>query len=174
MFCILTLASARCNAASKAGDGRSTFEFQGNGQLQLDRDGKYCLSQRGDTIGDVNVAFRAAASANSTSNAMSHGASMAVDGHELSFWASRFTVSNENVELLVDWGQTEKIHHVEIVWEFAAKAFSVLLADAHSSFEEIFATNVNIIGITSVKLDSLASKAKARVESCNSSWVWLA
>ena len=106
--------------------------------MQIDRDGKYCLSQRGNVINDVNVALRAAVSASSTANAIAHGPSKAVDGQEATFWASRLSVSTEVVELSVDWGQAEHIKRVDVAWEFPAKAFSILTADVHSSFEEVF------------------------------------
>jgi len=152
------LGLVRCDTPSQNGNVLTGFEFQGNGQISMD--GDHCLSHSGDAVDQVNVASHAAASATSTANALTHGAGMAVDGNELSFWASRLITQNDAVEFLVDWGKAEHINGMKILWEFAPKSFSVLLADANSKWKEILETNVNIISVTRIQLNVLASKAK--------------
>lgn len=66
------LALMKCDAAAKAGDGRSNFELLGNGQIKLGRDGQYCLSQRGTGAGVANVALGAAASASTSADVVAH------------------------------------------------------------------------------------------------------
>ena len=50
-----TLALASCDSAG------NIFELDGSGQIKFGKDGHYCVSQRGSTAGNVNLALAAAA-----------------------------------------------------------------------------------------------------------------
>ena len=155
--------STRCEEAAKVGDGRNNFELQANGQVKLGRDGQYCLSQHGFTAGRTNVALRAAASASSTADAVSHGANMAVDGRASTFWASNLG-DNTLVDLTIDFGALVKLQSAEVKWQYPAKAFSILLAEDGVHFAEAYATDANVLNTTRVPL-ALKRAAKAKVRS---------
>jgi hypothetical protein len=152
-----------CDAALGAGDGRSNFDFQGNGQVAIGLERGYCVSSSGDAVGNVNVASHAAVSATSTANAPTHGAPMAVDGNEFTFWASSLIAAREPVEFIVDWGSDETLHSMQIFWEFRPKSFAISLASSNSPWEHMFATDVNVVWVTQIQLNTLASKAKVRM-----------
>lgn len=147
-----------CGTALTSGGGRSRWEMLGSGQLKLADGGDLCLSQQGPAPGEVNVAANAAAVATSTAS-LAHGASMTVDGHEGSYWASKFD-PQEPVELTVDLGEIRKVHDLRINWEYPAKAFSVLLASSSEQFMEVYATDANVLKETRVPLHSLARLVK--------------
>ena len=123
------------------------------------------MSNNGNAVRDVDVALFATASASSTGNAVSHGSQMAVDGHELTFWVSRFINPKQPVEFFVDWGHAENVKTIELMWEVAPKDFSVLLANVDSNWNEVFTTRVNVISLTRFRLHSVASKAKVMIGS---------
>jgi len=150
-----------CDGASAAGDARSVWESQGNGQLKLGRAGQYCLSQRGSEAGVEDVAAKAAIIASSFADAEAHGASMAVDGRSSTFWASALDPA-EPVALTIDFGASKKIQAINIQWEHPAKSFSVSLTADGVKWQEVFATDSNVLGTTNIPIGHVRA-TKARV-----------
>jgi len=150
-----------CDQASAAGDARSTWESLGSGQLKLGRAGQYCLSQEGSEAGVEDAAEKAAIVASNSADVQAHGASMAVDGRSSTFWASALDPS-ESVALTVDFGTPKKIQHISIQWEYLAKSFTVSLTADGVKWQEVFATDSNVLGITNVPT-GLMKATKARV-----------
>merc|ERR1712151_1351518 len=101
---------------------------------KLGRDGQYCLSQRGTSAGDANVALGAAASASSSADVVAHGARAAVDGRSATYWASK--LGDSVAELSVDFGTVVKVQTAEITWAYPAKAFSIFLSEDGTAFTE--------------------------------------
>ena len=86
-------------------DNAAEWEMTGNAQLKLVGVPNLCLSQRGLTAGTVDVAAKAAVTASSTANGLSHGAMMAVDGNPGTFWASKRDDTKGPFELIIDFGE---------------------------------------------------------------------
>lgn len=147
--------------ASKPGDGRSVFELAANGQLKFARDGDYCVGQRGPAVGFVDAAIGSAVSATSSANNAAHGARAAVDGDKRTYWASKPGDVGAPVELVIDFGSAVKLERLDVDWEFPAKSFSIALSEDGLSFQEVFATDVNVLNSTSASVGSrYARKAK--------------
>ena len=70
---------------------------------------------------------------------------MAMDGQMNTFWASKFDDTAEPVEFSIDLGGIFNVEHMEIFWEFPARAFSVLLSSDGEHFTEVFATSANVV-----------------------------
>lgn len=148
-----------CDAAARD-KGRTQWEMQGNGQWQLAGPGvPLCLSQQGVAPGTVNAACKTAASASSTASAF-HGASLAVDGRPGTFWASKFDDVEHPVVFAVDLGQRMQVEDIVISWEFAPKAFAVATSLDGVHFTEIFATDVNIVSETRLRVATEAQALK--------------
>jgi hypothetical protein len=130
----------------------------------------------------VDVAAKAAVMASSTANAISHGvglfdtqprvcvslcecvrvffsgAAMAVDDSAATFWASKFDDTKDPVEYVIDFGEVQKLHSVELSWEFPARAFSVSLSTDGDHFTEAFATDANVLKSSQVMLGSTPAR----------------
>lgn len=102
-----------------------------------------------------NVAAKAAAVASSTADAAAHGAKMAVDDNEASFWASKFDETKDPVTFTIDLGGSHTLQHAELSWEFPAKSFAISLSTDGEHFREIYSTDVNVLMTTYVPLDNM-------------------
>merc|ERR1719199_845863 len=71
-------------------DGNAKWEVQANGQLKNGQAGG-CITQKGPAAGVENAAVSAAA-ASSSADVNAHGANMAVDEKDSTYWASKFDV----------------------------------------------------------------------------------
>jgi|OM-RGC.v1.027054910 F5/8 type C domain. len=77
---------------------------------------------------------------------------------------------SESVALTVDFGTPKKIQNVFIQWEYPAKSFTVSLTADGVKWQEVFATDSNVLGITNVPIGFMKA-TKARVvmqEACPS------
>lgn len=137
------------------GEG-SAWEAQGNGQLRHGKSGANCLSQRGSSSHEVDVALGAAATASSTLEALTHGATMVADGNDATFWASQLGIENP-VTLTLDIGSPAHLQAVEIAWEYPAKQFSIALSQDSVRWAEVFSTDSNMVHTTKVRLGSRPS-----------------
>ena len=77
---------------------------------------------------------------------------MAVDGQMKTFWASKFDDTTEPVEFLVDLGIVHNLKNMDIFWEFPARSFSVSLSTDGEHFNEVFATDANVLVTSRVAL----------------------
>merc|ERR1712032_264907 len=154
------VALADCDAAAGSKDGRSQWALQVNSQITSGRPGQYCLSQRGSAPGVENVAAKAAAMASSNVNTIAHGANMAVDGRDATYWASKLDVS-EPVTFTIDVGGRKKLQSASISWEFPAKSFAILTTADGEHWTEVFSTDSNALKTTRVALPfQYATKAR--------------
>ena len=87
---------------------------------------------------------------------------MAVDDSAATFWASKFDDTKDPVEYVIDLGDTQRLHSVELSWEFPARSFSVSLSTDGEHFSEAFATDANVLRTTRVPLGS-SSAQKLRI-----------
>lgn len=137
--------------------GVETWEALANGQLRYGTAGTHCLSQRGATADETNVALGAAVVASSTLEASGHGANSILDGRDATFWASAFDTV-EPVVLTIDLGIHAHLMSAEIVWEYPAQDFSVSISEDGERWSEVFSTDTNIVKVTSFRLDSSPAK----------------
>lgn len=159
-----------CDSAAAAGDGRSEWKVDGSGQLTLAKAGSLCLSQEGAAAGAENVAMGAAASASSTADSVAHGASMAIDGSDSTFWASALDPSTP-VTFMVDLGSAQKLLASEISWEYPAKAFTISLSTDGVKWADVYSTDSNILSSTAVPLNGqVASKIKITMNEAHASY----
>ena len=99
----------------------SSWEITASNQLKT---GENCMSQAGSFTGSEDVAASAPIHATSTGDSALHGAKMAVDGDEASYWRSD-PGSDAAQELTIDLGGARKLATVEIVWEAPAESFAI-------------------------------------------------
>ena len=119
------------------------------------------MGQRGPAVGFVDAAIGSAVSATSSANNAAHGARAAVDGDKRTYWASKPGDVGAPVELVIDFGSAVKLERLDVDWEFPAKSFSIALSEDGLSFQEVFATDVNVLNSTSASVGSrYARKAK--------------
>jgi hypothetical protein len=151
---LMHVTSKKCAEATQQGvgladcNGASTWTLLPHGQLQV---GGLCLSQSGEAAGGENVAHMAAASATSSANLISHGASAAVDSDAATYWASKFDEDSPTTFTL-DLGEQRSASSLKISWAFPPMSFSVETSADGSSWVEVFATTVNMDKITLIPL----------------------
>ena len=87
---------------------------------------------------------------------------MAMDGQMNTFWASKFDDTAEPVEFLIDLGGIFNVDHMEIFWEFPARAFSVLLSSDGEHFSEVFATSANVVATSHLSVGGKSAR-KVRI-----------
>ena len=87
---------------------------------------------------------------------------MAVDGQMKTFWASKFDDTTEPVEFLVDLGVVHNLKNMDIFWEFPARSFSVSLSTDGEHFNEVFATDANVLHTSRMALGG-SSARKVRI-----------
>lgn len=139
--------------------GASSWEAQGNGQL---RSGQNCLSQDGPGAGAEDAAAHGAVSASSSADGAAHGASMSVDKSSSTFWASALNPSGP-VTITADLGGEKRLSAVSIDWEFPAKAFTVSVSTDGVKWSEVYATDSNVLGSSSIALGAVPA-TKVRVD----------
>lgn len=140
-------------------DGNAKWEVQANGQLKNGQAGG-CMTQKGLAAGVENVAVSAAVAASSSADVSAHGANMAVDEKDSTYWASKFDAGTPQ-SFTLDFGSKKKLQNVVISWEFPAKAFSVSLSTDGLKWIEAFATDTNVLNMTHIPLGyEYATKAK--------------
>ena len=83
---------------------------------------------------------------------------MAVDTKSGTFWASKFDDTGNPVEFVVDLGRRMQLRSAELAWEFPAKAFSVSLSEDGDHYEEVFATDTNVLKTTRLLLNGLDAR----------------
>lgn len=87
---------------------------------------------------------------------------MAMDGQMKTFWASKFDDTTEPVEFLVDLGVVHNLKNMDIFWEFPARSFSVSLSTDGEHFNEVFATDANVLHTSRMALGA-SSARKVRI-----------
>jgi hypothetical protein len=117
-----TFAMDVCSASPSSGDGRSVFAIAPSGQLKMPRIGNYCVTLRGASASEVDVAKQADIEATSSDD--QHDVSKIVDGDSQSFWSSAVNPSSP-VDLQLRFSAPMKIRYVEIDWEHPAQAFEL-------------------------------------------------
>ena len=68
----------------------------------------------------------------------------------------------EPVALTIDFGASKKIQAINIQWEHPAKSFSVSLTADGVKWQEVFATDSNVLGTTNIPIGHVRA-TKARV-----------
>jgi len=145
-----------CDASS---DGRTKWEVQANGQIKNGPMGM-CMTQRGSAAGFENLAASSAAVASSSADVVAHGANMAVDGKDSSYWASKLDAEQPQT-FTIDFGSKKKLHHAVVTWEFPAKSFVMSLSTDGSTWSDAFAIDTNVMNVSRIPLGyQYATKAK--------------
>jgi len=138
----------------------SAWEITAAGQLKTGSSS--CLSQAGSFPGNEDVAAGSPVHATSTSDSTHHGARMAVDNDEASFWRSDPNSESDTQEFIVDFGGVRKLGSVEIAWEAPASSFAIQISKDGSSWTSVYSTDVNNLFATKAYL-GYASAAKAKI-----------
>lgn len=133
-----------CDAVGAGGN----WEFSGNGQLKLSST-DLCVTLAGTETGLVNVASKAAASASSTVDAVSHGADAACDDDGASYWASKFDVSDP-VTFEINLGSPHTVTSINVDFEHVAQGFSVFVTSDGAHWAETYSTDANVLKHVSV------------------------
>ena len=155
------------------------WEVGGNGQLKVKAPEGLCLSQAGLAPGIVDVAAKAGVMASSTVNALSHGAepflnpalvgcyvsfdsragaSMAVDDNAATYWASKFDDTSSPVEYVIDFGESQKLHSIELAWEFPARNFAIAYSVDGVHFTDVYATDANVLKTSRIALGHVVAR----------------
>jgi len=137
----------------------SAWEFAGNGAIKLNNSTELCLSLLGSSPDLVDVASKAAVVTSSVANLEAHGANMAVDGAESTFWAAEMD-PEEAVTITVDLGDPKVLQRAFIDWEFPATSYSISLSEDGLTWIEVYSTDVNLLKQNIIELTGLrASRA---------------
>ena len=113
-----TVALAPCDGP----DASAAWELQGNGQIKLGSS-NMCLSQSGAAPGNADLAASSSVIASSTLDP-AHGAALAVDGLDASYWVSKLDEAS-SVTLTVELDEPAPVLEVGLDFEFVPAAFSL-------------------------------------------------
>merc|ERR1719318_209417 len=98
-----TVDLADCDKVGRLHDGRAEWEPTANSQLKCGVSGNWCLTMNGTGIKEANAALGANASASSTEPTNTHTAANAIDGKDITYWASSPKTSGEPVNFDIDY-----------------------------------------------------------------------
>ena len=144
------VAGARVALAPCDGPDASTaWELQGNGQIKLGSS-NMCLSQSGPAPGNADLAASSSVIASSTLDP-AHGAALAVDGLDSSFWVSKLDEVSP-VTLTVELDEPAPVLEVGLDFEFVPSAFSLQTSSGAGKWTDVYATDTNVLKTTTVPL----------------------
>nr|CEL69159.1 TPA: LCCL domain containing protein, related [Neospora caninum Liverpool] len=129
-----------CLRALEEGDGRSSWTFEGNSQLRLQRAGAWCMTQKNVNgsspgVGNIITSGEATATSSNSSDA-AHGANEAIDKDSNSSWRSGPVdeAGDQTVVLTVDLGKASKVVSVRIQWEYPALSYEIYTSPDGKSY----------------------------------------
>ena len=144
------VAGARVALASCDGpDVSAAWELQGNGQIKLGSS-NMCLSQSGAAPGNADLAASSSVIASSTLD-FAHGAALAVDGLDSSYWVSKLDEASP-VTLTVELDEPAPVLEVGLDFEFVPASFSLQTSSGAGKWTDVYATDTNVLKTTAVPL----------------------
>ena len=144
------VAGARVALASCDGpDASAAWELQGNGQIKLGSS-NMCLSQSGAAPGNADLAASSSVIASSTLD-FAHGAALAVDGLDSSYWVSKLDEASP-VTLTVELDEPAPVLEVGLDFEFVPSSFSLQTSSGAGKWTDVYATDTNVLKTTTVPL----------------------
>ena len=144
------VAGARVALASCDGpDASAAWELQGNGQIKLGSS-NMCLSQSGAAPGNADLAASSSVIASSTLD-FAHGAALAVDGLDSSYWVSKLDEASP-VTLTVELDEPAPVLEVGLDFEFVPASFSLQISSGAGKWTDVYATDTNVLKTTAVPL----------------------
>ena len=144
------VAGARVALASCDGpDASAAWELQGNGQIKLGSS-NMCLSQSGAAPGNADLAASSSVIASSTLD-FAHGAALAVDGLDSSYWVSKLDEASP-VTLTVELDEPAPVLEVGLDFEFVPSSFSLQTSSGAGKWTDVYATDTNVLKTTAVPL----------------------
>ena len=144
------VAGARVALASCDGpDASAAWELQGNGQIKLGSS-NMCLSQSGAAPGNADLAASSSVIASSTLD-FAHGAALAVDGLDSSYWVSKLDEASP-VTLTVELDEPAPVLEVGLDFEFVPASFSLQTSSGAGKWTDVYATDTNVLKTTAVPL----------------------
>ena len=109
-----------------------------------------CLSQSGPAPGNADLAASSNVIASSTLDP-AHGAALAVDGLDSSFWVSKLDEISP-VTLTVELDEPAPVLEVGLDFEFVPFAFSLQTSSGAGKWTDVYATDTNVLKTTTVPL----------------------
>ena len=144
------VAGARVALASCDGpDASAAWELQGNGQIKFGSS-NMCLSQSGAAPGNADLAASSSVIASSTLD-FAHGAALAVDGLDSSYWVSKLDEASP-VTLTVELDEPAPVLEVGLDFEFVPASFSLQTSSGAGKWTDVYATDTNVLKTTAVPL----------------------
>ena len=83
---------------------------------------------------------------------------MAVDGNSDTYWASKFDDTRSPVEYVVDFGDAQNLHSIELSWEFPARSFAIASSMDGVHFTDVYATDANVLKTSRVSLGDVVAR----------------
>ena len=130
-------------------DASAAWELQGNGQIKLGSS-NMCLSQSGAAPGNADLAASSSVIASSTLD-FAHGAALAVDGLDSSYWVSKLDEASP-VTLTVELDEPAPVLEVGLDFEFVPASFSLQTSSGAGKWTDVYATDTNVLKTTAVPL----------------------
>ena len=109
-----------------------------------------CLSQSGPAPGNADLAASSNVIASSTLDP-AHGAALAVDGLDSSFWVSKLDELSP-VTLTFELDEPAPVLEVGLDFEFVPFAFSLQTSSGAGKWTDVYATDTNVLKATTVPL----------------------
>ena len=109
-----------------------------------------CLSQSGAAPGNADLAASSSVIASSTLD-FAHGAALAVDGLDSSYWVSKLGEASP-VTLTVELDEPAPVLEVGLDFEFVPASFSLQTSSGAGKWTDVYATDTNVLKTTAVPL----------------------
>ena len=83
---------------------------------------------------------------------------MAVDDNDGTYWASKFNETSSPVEFVIDFGKLQKLHSIDLSWEFPARSFAIASSADGIHFTDVYATDANVLQTSRVALGHVVAR----------------
>ena len=83
---------------------------------------------------------------------------MAVDDNDGTYWASKFDEKSSPVEFVIDFGELQKLHSIDLSWEFPARSFAIASSADGMHFTDVYATDANVLQTSRIALGHVAAR----------------
>ena len=94
---------------------------------------------------------------------------MAVDDNDGTYWASKFDEKSSPVEYVIDFGELQKLHSIDLSWEFPARSFAIASSADGVHFTDVYATDANVLQTSRIALGHLVAR-KLRISMTEVRW----
>ena len=145
-----------CSNAQWAGDGRHLYNFSPEGTISPIYSSDECIYNRND-IASESIESSAVAEATSEIADGRHNAVRAIDGNEVSYWASN--PGDQVCTITLYFKQWESMNDLTLNWKYIAEEFDIFAYTLENGWRELVRITNNQVTTNNIKLNRINARA---------------